>query len=150
MINHLKKAVHHFSEKFRQKHGFGPMWLIRYAVGGTLTTIAEWSCYYILYKPFGVDYLVSSVAANILSYVVNYLLSKYYVFHSPETSHKRDLPLFVLCSGVNLVLMTLLVKLTVGVLSMHEMVGRIIANVIAFVAVFVFKRYIIWSDTKKY
>lgn len=143
-------CIQKFLDRFKEKYGFNFTWFIRYAVGGILTTIAEWGVYYILFKPCRVDYLAASIVANLVSYVVNYVLSKYYVFRSPETSHKRDLSLFVLCSGVNLAVVTLLVKLTVGMLGFNDIIGRIISSVVAFVVVFIFKRYIIWANTDKY
>ncbi len=147
--NAVKKRFKAFFESVEKKYNFNLAWFVRYAAGGTFTVIVEWTVYFLL-RFFRVYYLTASVIGNLASYVVNYFISKYWVFHSPETSHVRDTLLFVVCNGVNLAAVTALTRFTVGTLGLHEVIGKIIANFIAFLIVLVFKRYIIWTDSEKY
>ncbi len=147
--NAVKKRLEAFFESVKKKYNFNLAWFIRYAAGGTFTVMVEWAVYFVL-RFFKVYYLTASVISNLASYVVNYFISKYWVFRSPHTPHWRDTLLFVACNGLNLVAVTVINRFVVGTLGMHDVVGKIIANFVAFLIVLVFKRYIIWTDSENY
>ena len=99
--------------------------------------------------------------SNIISYVVNYFISKDWVFRSPDTKHSRDASLFILSCVVNLVLVTALAKGFLILLGMFSFSGNLWeaavptiaktgSNIVAYVSVLLFKRFIIWNDTSKY
>ncbi|MGN1097702.1 MAG: GtrA family protein [Clostridia bacterium] len=142
-----KEKITNWIDEFQIKHNFNLAWFIRYAVGGTVTAVVEWAVYFAI---AWYNYLAATAISNLVSYIVNYLLSKYWVFRSPETKHIRDATLFVVSSAINLVVVTFVTKFLVEEIGLHKILGKIGASVVAFVIVLIFKRFIIWSDTSKY
>lgn len=179
--NHrIKKRIDSFLDSFKEEHGFNLAWFIRYALGGTVTVIVEFAAFFLLSSweaPW--DYMISLlplrfradmadelplfaiIVSNIISYIVNYFISKYWVFRSPETRHSRDAALFFAASAANLLVVIVSAKLILSLLgliplsgglweSALPMIGKVGSNVAAFITVLLFKRYIIWNDTSKY
>ena len=176
----LKEKIDKWLKEFQKKHNFNLAWFIRYAIGGTVTVIIEYlAMFLLLWWTLPWDAIVSILpqplkamaagevetwaiaVSNILSYVVNYFISKYWVFRSPDTKHSRDASLFFLSCVVNLLLVTLMAK---GCLMLLELlpfsgdlweaavptIAKTGSNVGAYVSVLLFKRFIIWNDTSKY
>ncbi len=164
-------------DNFKEKHNFNLAWFIRYALGGTATAIVELAAYVLfLWWRLPWDIIVriipsvggndnfmvwAIVVSNIISYIFNYFVSKYWVFHSPETKHRRDATLFLISSVANLLVVLVSSKcllMLLGLLPFNgelwDMVVTITAkigsNVVAFITVLLFKRFIIWNDTSKY
>ena len=99
--------------------------------------------------------------SNGISYVVNYFISKYWVFRSPDTKHRRDASLFLLSCVVNLLLVSIAAKgFLMGLGLLHfsgslwdaavPTIAKTGSNIVAYVSVLLFKRFIIWNDTSKY
>ena len=176
----LRQRIEKWLDDFRQKHNFNLAWFIRYFLGGAATLTLEFILFYILslwsapwrfivgLLPEGLrasaadeGQLFAIVVSNLVSYVANYFISKYWVFRSPETRHRRDAALFALASAANLAVVMLsakLILLGLGLLpfggelweALVPTLGKIGSNVVAFVTVLFFKRFIIWNDTSKY
>ncbi len=176
----LKDKVHKWLDNFQEKHNFNLAWFIRYAAGGTITAAVEFGLFFLLSvweKPWmaivsllpadiqaaaaGELQLWAIVVSNIASYVVNYFLSKYWVFRSPETKHSRDAVLFAISSITNLIVVFVSAKFILVGLELIPitgklwdklvpLIGKIGSNVVAFITVLIFKRFIIWNDTSKY
>ena len=176
----LKDKTDKWLKEFQIKHGFNLAWFIRYAIGGTVTVIIEYGamfllCWWTLPWDAIVSILPQSIRvtaaneletwaiamSNIISYVVNYFISKYWVFRSPDTKHSRDASLFILSCVVNLLLVTALAKgflILLGFFSFSgdlwdaavPTIAKTGSNIVAYVSVLLFKRFIIWNDTSKY
>ena len=176
----LKEKIKIWLDDFQFRHDFNLAWFIRYAMGGTATVILEYAVMYLLIKwtlpwdlivaalPNSVKtaaanevYTWALVASNVISYIFNYFVSKYWVFRSPETRHRRDAALFAVSCLINLVLVSVSGKLLLVGLKMLPFSGdfwtaalpaiaKTGSNLVAYVSVLIFKRYIIWSDTSKY
>ncbi len=179
-MKNLKKKIDKFLADFQAKHGFHLAWFIRYALGGTATVIVEYAAMYLLLMwtlPW--DAIVgllpqrlraaaagevdtwALVVSNILSYIFNYFISKYWVFRSPQTKHRRDASLFMLSCVINLVLVSVSGKLMFMALELVPLSGKLWkglvpaiaktgSNVVAYISVLIFKRFIIWNDVSKY
>ncbi len=177
----LKEKIDKFLADFQARHGFHLAWFIRYAIGGTATVILEYAAMYLLlWWTLPWDAIVSLLPAsvrgaaageldtwalivsNIISYVFNYFVSKYWVFRSPETKHRRDATLFLLSSAINLVLVSVSGKLMLMGLGLLPFSGgtwsevivpfaaKTGSNFVAYISVILFKRFIIWNDVSKY
>lgn len=179
-MNNIRKRLREWSLRFKEKHGYGPAWFLRYAAGGTLTAIVELVIYFFLLYwtlpwrgivallPKGIqaaaadeNRLWAIVVSNLISYVFNYFISKYWVFRSPETKHRRDATLFALSSAANLAVVLISAKLILLGLELIPISGelwencvslaaKIGSNAAAFVTVLIFKRFVIWKDVSKY
>ena len=176
----MKERIDKWLESFRERHNFNLAWFIRYMLGGVFTFAAEMAVYFLLsiwtrpidsllgHLPMRLRYSAVDEAdmwaigiSNMVSYVVNYFISKYWVFRSPETKHRRDAALFVLSCAANLAVVLIsarLILLGLGHLPLSfngwenimPLMAKLGSNVVAFVTVLVFKRFIIWNDTSKY
>lgn len=176
----LREKINKWLSDFKIKHNFNLAWFIRYAIGGTVTVIVEYLAMFLLcWWTLPWDCIVSLlpppvrvaaadevntwaiVMSNIISYVVNYFISKYWVFRSPETKHRRDASLFFLSCVVNLLLVAIAAKvILIGLERIHfsgeiweaavPTIAKTGSNIIAYVSVLLFKRFIIWNDTSKY
>ena len=176
----MKERIDKRLEEFRQKHNFNLAWFIRYMLGGVFTFAAEMAVYFLLSiwtrpidgllghfperlrcSALGEADMWAIGVSNIISYVVNYFISKYWVFRSPETKHRRDAMLFVLACAANFAVVIIsarLILLGLGYVPLRlsgwedimPLTAKLGSNAVAFVTVLIFKRFIIWSDTSKY
>lgn len=179
-MRNLKKKTADWLDDFQFRHDFNLAWFIRYALGGTGTVILEYTVMYLLlWWTLPWDIIVSLlpeklqaaaadevgtwalIVSNVISYIFNYFVSKYWVFRSPDTKHSRDAALFAVSCVVNLILVSVTGKLMLVGLSLVPLSGKLWtallpaiaktgSNIVAYVSVLLFKRYIIWSDTSKY
>lgn len=180
-MSDIQDKIVRWADGFREKHGYSPAWFLRYAAGGVITAIVEFAAFLLFsywkwpwlaivsLLPKGLRasaadelQLWAIVVSNIISYVFNYFISKYWVFHSPETKHRRDALLFAVSSLSNLTVVLVSAKLLLlgldmlpisGALwesSIAPIIAKIGSNAAAFVTVLIFKRFIIWKDTSKY
>ena len=175
-----RDKINKWLKDFQIKHDFNLAWFIRYAIGGTVTAVVEFVSFILLawwtapwdaivevlprrIQLMAVDEvdLWAIVVSNIISYIVNYFLSKYWVFRSPDTKHRRDAALFFLSCVANLAIVLVSAKLLLIGLELIPLRGtvweaavpiiaKIGSNVAAFITVLLFKRFIIWNDTSKY
>lgn len=179
-MKNLKTKIKKWLDDFQFRHGFNLAWFIRYAMGGTATVILEYIIMYLLlWWTLPWDAIVAVlpekvraaaagevdtwalVVSNVISYVFNYFVSKYWVFRSPDTKHSRDAALFFLSCLVNFILVFVTGKLALVGLGFLPFGGRLWnvlkpaiaktgSNVVAYISVLLFKRFIIWNDTSKY
>ncbi len=179
-MSELKRKIKAWLDDFQFRHNFNLAWFIRYAIGGTVTVILEYTVMYLLLwwtLPWdGIVALLPEkiqasaadeigawalVVSNITSYIFNYFISKYWVFRSPDTRHSRDAALFFLSCVVNLILVSVTGRLALAGLELLPFAGKTwevlkpaaaktVSNIVAYVSVLLFKRFIIWNDTSKY
>ncbi len=176
----LKQRLYAWIDRFSEKHGVNLRWFIRYFIGGVITVAVEFFLFFLFsywetpwraivsLLPDNLRtaaenelHLWAIVMSNIVSYVVNYLISKYWVFHSPETKHRRDALLYLMASIVNLIVVLFSAKFILIWLellpiggsvweALVPIIGKVGSNAAAFITVLLFKRFIIWNDTSKY
>ncbi len=180
-MSDIRLKIQNWLDDFKRRRGFNLAWFIRYALGGTATVIIEFAAFFLFSRwewPWlaivgllpakvrpaaaGELQLWAIVISNVLSYVVNYFISKYWVFRSPQTKHRRDATLFLISSITNLAVVLVSAKLLLlglellplgGVFwtdKLMPLLAKIGSNIAAFVTVLVFKRFVIWNDVSKY
>ena len=176
----MREKIEKWLDDFKLKHNFNLAWLIRYMLGGIFTFAIEMGIYFLLelwthpldallrhlpdrlrFRSADESDMWAIAISNVVSYVANYFISKYWVFRSPETKHSRDGSLFVISCAANLAVVLISARLILFGLGFLPLSGsfwnelmpllaKLGSNVAAFLTVLVFKRFIIWNDTSKY
>ena len=87
-----------------------------------------------------VYYLISSIISFLLSIIVNYILSIKWVFDIKKKQSFKDVIIFTLLSAIGLLINLLVMYLSVEVLKIHYMIGKLIATFIVMIWNFVTRK----------
>ncbi|MGL4774326.1 MAG: GtrA family protein [Clostridium sp.] len=126
--------------------------LIAYGVFGVLTTLINIIVYYVCTKLLGIEYLISNVIAWILSVAFAYITNKLFVFESNKSdlnSILKEVSAFVGARLFSGVLDMGIMYACVDLLSMNDVVVKILANVIVIVLNYFLSKYWIFRKEKR-
>ncbi|MCC9168729.1 GtrA family protein [Pontibacter harenae] len=110
--------------------------IVRFGIVGFLSAIFDMFLFITLHDYFGVNYLVANFGSTSLAIVVNYYVSKKWVFSSGKYSPRTEFITFMVFSGIGVVLNHFLIMLFVEHFLLEPSKSKLIA--IALVAVFNF------------
>ena len=107
--------------------------IIRYLITGAITVITLLTVLYLLRDVLGVWYLLSSVIAFLVTWIVSFVLQKFWVFNSKGLIEvKAQMGKYVVLSVFNLSANTALMYLFVEKLLLNHLIAQtIIAGLIA-------------------
>lgn len=135
-----KEGVLAKGKKFRE--------LFLYLIFGGLTTIINILVYFVLARAFAINYQVSTVIAWVLSVLFAYGTNKMFVFESKNESRREDLrelisffTFRILSLGIDMGSMYLMVQ----VLSIDDLIAKIVANVIVVIVNYLFSKLFIFK-----
>ena len=115
--------------------------IIKFLIVGGISTVIDWTVYYILYNFFGISPLVANILSFSISLIYNYMASVKWVFNvSKNKSKKRVFIEFVSLSLIGLLLSELILYLFINILSFGKMVSKIIANSLVMVFNFITRK----------
>lgn len=100
---------------------------IRFAAVGAVGTVAHYSLLLALVEGVGVPPLAGSVAGFLLGAVVNYLISRRFVFESGR-AHVEALPRFMAVAGVGLLWNAALMAVLVDMLALHYLLAQMLTT----------------------
>ncbi len=109
--------------------------LFRYLFVGGIATVGDWSTLYTL-STFGCNKYIATAIAFCVGLLINYLLSKSFVFKASTAKSKHPLQEFLayaLIGVIGLCITEALIYLGTDVLAMHLMLSKIIATLITLV-----------------
>lgn len=116
----------------------------RFLVVGLLSFTFDYGLFVLLYRAFDVQYVVASTISFSLSVVLNYVLTRRFVF---DANPDRHVGLeFVLYLGLNIValgLNQLILFLTVDSLGISPLIGKLIATAVVLVYNFVSRKLLL-------
>lgn len=125
--------------------------IILYFIFGVLTTIVNVVVYSICAKICGINYQISNVIAWVISVVFAFITNKIYVFESKDKSLKVMLKeglsfcgFRIFSLGADLATMYVMVS----ILSIDDIIAKIVANVIVAIINYVFSKLIIFKKKK--
>ena len=119
--------------------------LLAYVIFGVLTTIVNIVVYFLFAKVCGVNYIISNIIAWFLSVLFAYVTNRIWVFESSNTNILKEGILFFggrLFSGI---LDTGLMILFIDILTMGDMLSKIIVQVIVVIVNYVFSKWIVFK-----
>lgn len=112
----------------------------KFGVVGVIAFIVDYLSLYLLTEFLNVYYLISSILSFLLSIIVNYLLSIKWVFDIKKKQSFKDVIIFTLLSAIGLLINLLVMYLSVEVLKIHYMIGKLIATFIVMIWNFVTRK----------
>lgn len=105
----------------------------KFGVVGVIAFIVDYLSLYLLTEFLNVYYLISSIISFLLSIIVNYILSIKWVFDIKKKQSFKDVIIFTLLSAIGLLINLLVMYLSVEVLKIHYMIGKLIATFIVMI-----------------
>lgn len=118
--------------------------LLLYVVVGACATLAEWLIFYVLDK-CAMHYALATVIAYILSTFVNWLVGRLLVFKERKQSILKEILGIYLAGVIGLLLNLLIMWITVDLLSVPEMVAKILATGLVFFYNFIVRKLCIYK-----
>lgn len=108
--------------------------LVRYAFVGGLAFLVDFSILYALTDCVGWHYVLSGGVAFIAGLIVNYLLSRIWVFGSSGLDNKAvEFAIFALIGVVGLALNTVFLYVFTDWIGLHYLISKIITTILVFV-----------------
>lgn len=122
--------------------------VIHYLISGGLTTVFNIVFYFVLTKIFSIDYMVSTVIDWILTVLLAYILNKVFVFYSKSNGKEliKEIYEFFKYRIFTLVIELGLMYLFVDLLSMNDMISKIIVQIIVIILNYVFSKIFIFKN----
>jgi putative flippase GtrA len=124
--------------------------VFRYVVAGGTAAIVNIGYLFLFTDVFGVWYIISSVFAYVIAFLVSFTLQKYWTFRDYSTDRMaKQGTIYFIIGFINLALNTLLIYLFTDIIGLYYIVSQIISGLlIACISFFVYKN-IIFSKTPK-
>ena len=118
--------------------------IFRYLVSGGSAAVVHVSMLFVFVELLHLWYVVSSMFAFLIAFVVSFLLQKFWTFRNPsrEGVHKQA-GIYFLVAVINLTLNTLLIYVFVEYFNFHYLLGQIVASgLIAISSFFIYSKFI--------
>ncbi len=117
--------------------------IIRFGIVGGLAFIIDYGVYALLTQVFSVYYILASVISFSLSVIFNYILSITWVFDVNKKQGVKEFIVFIVLSVIGLLLNSLILYLSVELLHIHNLIGKIIATIIVMIYNFITRKIFI-------
>ena len=120
---------------------------LRYVFVGGIATVADWGVLFFLTEAFGLHPLFSAIFAFFAGLVVNYFLSRLFVFKANESRYSRagEFVAYSLIGAVGLGLTEGIMYITIAMAGNHYMIGKVIATVIVLLWNYIARRKIVYK-----
>lgn len=119
--------------------------IILYVIFGVLTTLVNFVTYFFFVRFLNINYLISNVLAWFFSVLFAYVTNKIWVFESKNKNILREMSLFFggrLFSGV---VDTGLMYVLIDILSVGDLISKIIIQVIVVILNYVISKIIVFK-----
>lgn len=116
-----------------------------YVIFGILTTLVNFVVYLLLVRVLGINYLISNIVAWFFSVLFAYVTNKIWVFESKNTHIVKEMSLFFggrIFSGI---VDTGLMYLLIDILSVGDVISKIIIQVIVVILNYVISKIIVFK-----
>lgn len=119
--------------------------LVSYLFVGGGATLVEWLFFWIFDSALGIQYLISTILAMIISTFSNWLFGRLWTFRNAE---KQNITLEIgkvyATAAVGILLNLLIMRILVGNFGIHDMIAKIIATIIVFAYNFLIRKLVIY------
>ena len=119
----------------------------RYAFVGGIATVADWGVLY-LFTEIGLYYLFSGIIAFFAGLLVNFLLSKFFVFNGSETKVGAVLEFvgYAMIGAIGLGLTVFIMYLLTECIGFYYMLSKVIATVIVLFWNYIARKKLLYSN----
>ena len=132
-----KKEYKEYLKKYRE--------ILLYLVFGVLTTVINIISFFLLSDILKINWMISNVAAWIISVLFAYFTNKKYVFESKNKNVIKEFTSFIVCRVLSLGIDMAVMKLLIDVLSINKLFSKIVSNVIVIIANYIFSKFLIFK-----
>ncbi len=122
--------------------------IINYLIFGVLTTIVNFVLYTIFVTIFHIDYMISTIVAQIVAIIFAYVTNKLFVFQSKNLTKKeltQEIISFFTCRGISLLLDMGFMYLFVDIFHLNEVIMKLVSNILIIIANYVFSKLFIFK-----
>lgn len=119
--------------------------LIKFFIVGGLSTIIDWSTFYLIGIVFGIHYILSLLIAYTFGAITNYSLNKIFTFKNKSKKIALQFITFFSLALISLFISILIMFTFVEIFNLHEMVSRIITTFIVFIINFFMHKFITFN-----
>jgi putative flippase GtrA len=118
--------------------------VVRYLIAGGTAALVNLVSLFVFTSLLNVWYLLSAIIAFVVAFVVSFLLSKFWTFTDNSTAKwKSQVAMYLVITGTNLGINTLLMYLAVDMLGVHYMIAQfIISGLIACESYFAYQIFV--------
>jgi len=118
---------------------------IRFIINGIISAVGDILVLIILTELFKIHYLISAAIGVIVGTTINYYISIIWVFVSEKfTSQKLEFFLFLLFSGIGLLINQIVMFLCVSIILLHYLLAKFIALILVSIYNFLTKKYFVF------
>lgn len=141
LISHKK-----FKALFAAKTHNSYVQFFRYVLVGAVSSIADWSALYACYDLINMNYYLSIALAFLLGLILNYVLSKKFVFTGVTVSDRPvgQFYIYFVTGVIGLILTEIFMVVFDRYLCLHYMAAKIISTILVFVWNFGSKKIILY------
>ncbi len=126
--------------------------LIKYLIIGVLTTAINYVVFVIFVNAIKIDMHASNIIAWIVSVIFAYFTNKLFVFESKSFEIKvmiKEIFAFGAARIFSLLLEEVILYVFVNLLSMNQLIIKLIANIIVIIVNYILSKFIIFKKPKK-
>ena len=119
------------------------MQILKFGIVGGSAFIIDYGIFTVLSQLLHVHYLIASILSFSISVIYNYILSIKWVFDVRKKQTTKEFIIFIVLSVIGLGLNSLIMYVSVDLMHIHEMIGKIIATAIVMVYNFITRKIFI-------
>lgn len=123
--------------------------IIRYLICGGLTTLVNFSSYYVLARILNIDEVLSSGLSWCISVLFAYVANRIFVFESKNKILREIISFFLARISTGIICDILIFALLVKVLNVNDIVSKIIIEVIVITLNYIASKVIVFKDRTK-
>jgi putative flippase GtrA len=112
-------------------------------VGG-IATVADWGLFYLCEAVVKIHYLLALVMAFIAGIIVNFILSKIWVFNSKRYQLKKEFIFFTIIGLLGLIFSILMMKSMIEFLNILPMIARMLTTFLVLIWNFAARKYLLF------
>ena len=119
------------------------MQILKFGIVGGTAFVIDYGIFTILSQFLNIHYLIASIISFSISVIYNYILSIKWVFDVSKKQTSKEFIVFVILSVIGLGINSLIMYVSVDLMHIHEMIGKIIATAIVMVYNFITRKIFI-------
>ena len=119
----------------------GILQFFRYFFVGGIAAFANFLFLYIFTDVFQIYYMFSNILSFLIGLIVNYVLSKKFIFRIDAGDKKVEFLIYGLIGGTGLVFDTGLMYLFTDIIGFHYLISKVLSTAIVFIWNFLARKY---------